>query len=111
ATTTNLTLTGVVFTNGGSYTVLVTNDSSGTTSAAAVLTVVDPIITAQRTNLTVGAGTTATFNVSASGTAPLTYQWKKAGANVSGPNIFGETTASLTITNCAQADATNYTVV
>ncbi|MDB6026329.1 MAG: large protein, partial [Verrucomicrobiales bacterium] len=111
ATTTNLTLTGVVFTNGGSYTVVVTNDSSSTTSSAGVLTVVDPIITSQPTNLTVGAGTTATFTVSASGTAPLTYLWKKAGVNVSGSNISGETTATLTITNCAQADATNYFVV
>src|SRR6266446_5072713 len=52
-------------------------------SAAAVA----PSITAQPASQTVTAGQTATFSVTASGTAPLTYQWKKNGAVVSsGPS-------------------------
>ncbi|MBI3828673.1 MAG: PKD domain-containing protein, partial [Planctomycetes bacterium] len=43
-----------------------------------------PAITTQPANQTVTAGQTATFTVVASGTAPLTYQWKKNGANIAG---------------------------
>ncbi len=35
-----------------------------------------PSITTQPANATVTAGQTATFGVTASGTAPLTYQWR-----------------------------------
>ena len=41
-------------------------------------------ITAQPANQTVTVGQTATFSVAASGTPPLTYQWQKNGANISG---------------------------
>jgi hypothetical protein len=41
-----------------------------------------PTITAQPTNVTVTAGQPATFVVIATGTAPLWYQWRKAGTNI-----------------------------
>jgi len=43
---------------------------------------VAPSLTVQPGSVTVTAGQTATFSVSASGTAPLTYQWQKNGADI-----------------------------
>src|SRR5271154_6434442 len=45
-----------------------------------------PSITSQPSNQTVTSGQTATFSVGASGTAPLSYQWKKGGNAISGAN-------------------------
>ena len=52
---------------------------------------VAPTISTQPVNQTVLAGATATFTVTATGTAPLTYQWKKGGTA-----IVGATSASYT---------------
>ena len=43
-----------------------------------------PTITTQPQNVTVAVGQTATFTVVATGTAPLSYQWQKNSANISG---------------------------
>jgi glucose/arabinose dehydrogenase len=43
-----------------------------------------PAITQHPANLTVAAGQTATFTVSASGSLPLGYQWQRNGTNISG---------------------------
>jgi hypothetical protein len=43
-----------------------------------------PIITTQPAGKAVTAGQTATFNVAATGTSPMSFQWKKDGALVSG---------------------------
>ena len=64
-----------------------------------------PSITTPPANLTVLAGSNATFTVSASGTPPLSYQWRKE-ANP----INGATTATLTIPNAQAADGANYSV-
>src|SRR3989442_5037847 len=45
---------------------------------------VAPTITTPPANQTVAAGQTATFTVVAGGTAPLSYQWQKKGANITG---------------------------
>ena len=44
----------------------------------------DPTITTQPANKTVAVGRTAKFRVTASGTAPLSYQWRKNGSNITG---------------------------
>ena len=63
-------------TNAGSYRVIVTNSAGTATSSAATLTVlIPPTITANPTNLTVAAGGSAAFNVTATGSALLSYQW------------------------------------
>jgi hypothetical protein len=64
-------------------------------------------ITGQPTNQTAATGTTASFSV----TAPLavSYQWRKAGANIAGNA--SATTATLTLTNVQSADAASYDVV
>lgn len=45
---------------------------------------IPPMITAQPSDATVVAGTPATFSVSATGTAPLSYQWQRSGVNIPG---------------------------
>ena len=86
---------------------VITNVAGLLTSALATLTVwVPPAITLQpasRTNLT---GTSASFSVTATGTAPLSYQWQ----STSGP-ISGATTSTLTLNNLQLSDAGNYSVV
>ncbi len=64
-----------------------------------------PTITTQPASLTVATGASATFTVVAGGTAPLAYQWSKAGAPIS-----GATNASYTIASTAAADAGTFTV-
>src|SRR5260221_15351 len=60
---------------------------------------VAPPITAQPVSQSVIAGQTATFSVTATGTAPLSYQWRRNGAAVS-----GETSASYTTSATTSAD-------
>jgi hypothetical protein len=71
--------------NGSVYTVEVSNAAGTTTSSPFVLTVnTPPAITLQPTSQTVTAGQAATFTVTATGTAPLTYQWDQGGTAISG---------------------------
>lgn len=58
-----------------------------------------PTITTQPSGKTVGAGQTATFNVVASGTAPLSYQWQKGGVNIAGATGATYTTPVTTLAN------------
>ena len=71
--------------NGALFAVTVTNSCGSVTSNNATLTVIiPPSITTQPGNQTACAGDTATFSVAATGTAPLSYQWKKNGTNIAG---------------------------
>ncbi len=58
-----------------------------------------PTITTQPVSRTVTAGQTATFSVTAAGTAPLSYQWQKNGANISGATSASYTTPATTSTD------------
>ncbi len=53
---------------------------------------VAPSITTQPASVTVTAGQTASFSVTAAGTSPLSYQWQKNGANISGATSSSYTT-------------------
>jgi len=73
---------------------------------------VAPAITSQPVSRTNVSGTTATFTVAATGTAPLTYEWRFNGANLAnGGAISGVTTTNLTIASAQTNHAGNYTVV
>ncbi len=65
-----------------------------------------PSIATQPSNQTVVQGANATFSVVANGAAPLAYQWRFNGADIS-----NATTNSYTRTNAQPADAGSYTVV
>ena len=58
--------------------------SSGSQPGPMIVSAAAPSIIAQPVNQTVTAGQTATFTVVASGTAPLSSQWQKNGANIAG---------------------------
>ncbi|MEO8150682.1 MAG: PQQ-dependent sugar dehydrogenase [Bacteroidia bacterium] len=64
-----------------------------------------PVITNQPNSITKAQGNPVTFSVTATGTAPLNYQWKK-----NGTNIGGAVNSSYTITSVIAADAGNYSV-
>jgi subtilase family serine protease len=69
-------------------------------------------IATQPTNLTLLSQQTGTFNVSATGGQPLTYQWFFNGTPLTdGGKIFGSATSSLTVTNTTVANAGSYAVV
>ncbi|MDB6027417.1 MAG: hypothetical protein JWM68_3640 [Verrucomicrobiales bacterium] len=94
-------------TDAGNYAVTISNAAGSVTSANAALTVnVPPSIATQPVSQTVAQGSAATFSVVATGTAPLTYQWKFNGVNIS-----GATASSYTKSNAQPADQGNYTVV
>ena len=86
--------------SGSTFDVVVSNSAGTAASNSATLTVnaapVAPTITTQPSNQTVTAGQTATFSVAASGTAPLSYQWNKNGAPISGTSSSSYTTPTTT---------------
>jgi len=63
-------------------------------------------LASQITNVTVAAGSTATFNVNAAGTGMLGYQWQ-----FNQKNISGATNSSYSITNAQLANAGPYSVL
>jgi len=102
-----LDLTNVTAATAGRYSVIVSNEAGFLTSASARLTItpvaVPPRITSQPADLAGLAGSTATFAVTAGGTPPLRYQWRKNGAPLA-----GQTNAVLTLTNLALGDGGTY---
>jgi hypothetical protein len=92
----------------GDYSVVVGNDYGSVRSATATVSLVSqpPSITTPPASLSAAIGQGVTFTVTATGSAPLSYQWFK-GANP----ITGATAASHTIPAVASASAGNYHVV
>lgn len=91
----------------GLYSVRVTNSVSSITSSNAMLTVnVPPSISTQPSNVTANAGGLVTFAVVASGTAPIYYQWRFQGGDIS-----GATDNTYSRTNVQAADSGAYSVI
>jgi hypothetical protein len=110
--------------NGAQFSVTVSNVAGSVTSSMALLTVVGasgavaPAVTTQPANQTVSVGQPATFVVAASGSAPLTYQWRDNSVAISGANAASYTTAAttsadngaqftVTVTNAAGSTTSN----
>ena len=58
-----------------------------------------PAISSQPSSTAVVAGQTATFSVTATGSAPLIYQWQRGGVAISGATSSAYTTAATTSSN------------
>ena len=65
-----------------------------------------PVITNQPQSTTVFEGNVASFSVTATGTPPLSYQWRKNTINIS-----GATSSTYVISSAAESDEGNYSVV
>jgi DNA/RNA endonuclease G (NUC1) len=114
ATSSALSLSNVQSGDQATYDVVVTNSVSFATSGSATLTVnaAAPSITGQPVSKTTSTGSNASFTVAASGSAPLSYQWRKGGVALSnGGVISGATTATLLLTGVSAIDAGDYDVV
>lgn len=109
ATGATLTLNNLATTDAGKYTVVVSNVAGSVTSDEATLTVNPPnsgaAIATQPVSQTVAAGTKCVLSVAASGTAPLSYQWRRNGSAVS-----GATSDTLTINHTWNDNAGDYSV-
>src|ERR1035437_4549334 len=107
-TTATLTLTNVSSTDQGTYQLVVTNQYSSVTSAPALLTVnteiIPPSITSGPHSQTNVLGGTATFTVTATGTA-LNYQWE-----FNSSDLAGQSSTSLTLNNLSAASQGSYLV-
>lgn len=69
-------------------------------------------LTTQPVPQDVAEGGTARFSVVAAGTAPLTYQWRRNGTNLTDrPGLSGATTPTLTLSNVQAGQAGTYSVV
>ena len=66
-----------------------------------------PTITQQPTNQTAAAGGTAAFSVTATGSAPLSYQWYGPGSSV----VVGAVNSTLTLSNVQPGNAGSYFVL
>ena len=106
AHTPTLTLTNVTGGNAGSYSLRVTNSFGTATSFAATLTVLDPLIVNQPVARLAVPGDTVSFSVTALGTPPLTYYWRRNGTNLLAPSA-----PSLILSNIAWSNEGTYDVL
>jgi hypothetical protein len=117
AATATLTLTNVLAADATNYSVVVSNSAAITNSSFVTLNVIDPAINAQpAANQTIFLNSTASFTVGAAGTPSLAYQWYQGTPDTGAPlsndgRISGVNTRTLTISNLAYLDTTNYSVV
>ncbi len=107
ATGSSYTINPVSGGDAGSYDVVVTNSCGTATSSPATLTVnTGPQITADPASVNACPGEPAAFSVSATGTAPLAYQWRRNTIDIG-----GATAATYSIPAVTPADAGSYDVV
>jgi hypothetical protein len=102
----SLTLAVTQSADAGSYTCTISNKNGSVTSGAVALIVnpvVVPTITSQPVGAVVPLGDTARLAVTANGTAPLKYVWKR------GTTVVGTDSEVLTITGVQAGDAGSYT--
>ncbi|MDP6679581.1 MAG: DUF5011 domain-containing protein, partial [Verrucomicrobiota bacterium] len=104
---TKLEIANVQLADSGVYHVTVSNEGGEVVSEEALVTVYDPITIVQQPDPTRRIqGTTAVFTVEATGSAPLTYQWR-----FNNQAMPGETGATLTLSNVQPVAEGSYQVV
>ncbi len=93
----------------GNYDVIITNLYGAATSVVASVSITNipptpPAITLQPLSTTNYIGGSATFTVTATGTMPLSYQWRKGGTDIVGANTNSYTLNPLALTNAGNFD-------
>ena len=113
ATGASYTVAAVQSNNVGNYTVTASSPYGMAVSSNATLTLLlPPVILMQPQSQSVSVRSNATFNVFATSSQPLNYQWMKNGSPlIDGGNVSGVATASLTLSGVTTPDAGSYTVV
>jgi hypothetical protein len=110
ATSTTLTLNAVTLASAGSYRLSATNAAGTAQSNPAVLSlneaVVVPQFTVQPASIAAMVGGTVSFSAMVSGSGPLTYQWLKDGAPLT-----GATSPTLTLPIVTEASVGSYRLV
>jgi hypothetical protein len=101
-----LTISNLTVNGPGGYQVVVSNNSGSVTSTPALLTLSPQILTQPASQATFSGGS-ASFNVVASGSAPLSYQWYFNGSKLGGTT----NGSTYTLTNINPGQAGNYAVV
>ena len=121
ATNASLVLTNITLQQSGNhYSVLISNLVGSVVSSNAMLTVYvpvfPPLITSQSANQVVLLGDTATFYVTATGSPPLSYSWKRNGLLITGATnpIYTISATQLTDSgskfNCLVTNASGFAV-
>jgi len=106
ATNSLLVITNVQLTDAGQYAVQVSNAFGGEVSSDAILALVEPAgIAEQPVDLTIMAGSNATFSIVPTGTLEFSYQW-----TLNGTNLPGATDNPLWLTNVQVGAAGVYAV-
>jgi hypothetical protein len=106
ATNSTLQLLNIQTADAGNYQVVVTNAYGSVTSQVAAVVVsigTPPALSVQPASLTNVVGTTASFNVTATGTAPLYYQWLREGSPIA-----MATNSAYSIANLQSANSGTY---
>ncbi len=81
-------------------------NSTLATGTVVVVALVPPSIATQPSSQTVTAGANVSFSVTAAGTVPLTYQWKKNGVDIG-----GATGSTFSLSAVTAANAGSYSVL
>ncbi len=108
ATNNSYVISSLATNSAGAYSVKISNSGGSTTSSNATLTVqvIPPSITLQPSSVSLDKHASATFNVGASGSAPLYYQWY-----FNNSPIKNETNSSYTNSKIQKKDAGTYYAV
>ena len=110
--TTDLSVSDLSDSDAVTYSVIVSNAYGSITSSVVMLSIIQPAIQSQPSDQTVIATTTASFSVTAVGDAPLYYQWRSNGTNLTDVgNVLGSGSSQLMLLNVAASDTANYDVI
>ncbi len=111
--TNTLKITNAQTNDSGTISIVVTNNYGAVTdSVTLAVLALPPEIVVPPTNEISGLGGIVTFNVTATGSLPLFYQWRTNGVNIpKGPHYSGINTNAFTITNTQPVDAGTYEIV
>lgn len=114
ATTSSLIITNAISDDVGAYSVVVSNAAGTIISSNAFLTILPwhPTITAQPQSQTLLQSETLNLDVTAIGSAPLEYRWRKNGTNlINHGQIVGADSSHLSMANMSPTDTGDYSVV